>query len=100
MLICENSPPKRTDRDRPSWIGGVARSAGVVVQDPNRELRFIGDRTTTPSAASPQPSLLSRRGNVSTLQIHDITAAQIPHLPSCSSPPPSLPALLCTPSVS
>src|SRR5215471_11412743 len=60
----------------PSWIGGVARSAGVVVQGPNRDSRsFVivearkeycfGNRTTTPAAASPQPPLLSRRGNCS-----------------------------------
>jgi len=61
--------------DRPSWPGGVARSAGVVGQaltgpalvwtSPCRTNcgPSIGTWPTSPSAASPQPPLLARRGD-------------------------------------
>jgi hypothetical protein len=39
----EQSARRFEEIDCPSWIGGVARSAGVVVPGPNRDSQFIGE---------------------------------------------------------
>ena len=66
-------------RHRPSWTGGVARSAGVVVQEDSMEqpprLRGFGRSRGTSLIA--QPPLLSRRGDAALRDAPNILAPQV-----------------------
>jgi len=69
MSAARGTTPRDSDRSPLlARRGGAKRRGGGSSTDRANSGSFIGTWSTTPSAASPQPPLLARRGDRSDLQ--------------------------------